>query len=440
MKSANKVSIFLLCFLPVLSGLSQNNISDSYINIPIIDLSDESFRQVIIDKEKFQYLGHPTTVLLEDKKTMLAIYPKGHGKGEIVFKKSTNGGRTWSDRISVPESWKTSLETPTIHRVIDGKGKKRLIVFSGLYPARMSYSEDDGKTWSELEKVGDWGGVVVMSSLIPLKTGKGHYLAMFHDDLRFMTEDGKKEYSTDRKSNSQILFTLYKSFSYDGGLTWTKPEAILSRRDMNLCEPGVIRSPNGKQLAVLLRENARKYNSQIIFSDDEGKTWCEPRALPNELTGDRHVIRYAPDGRLLIVFRDISPQPFRNGLDKISREKSNINFSELTKTSGIGSPTEGDWVGWIGTWSDLVNGTRGQYRIRLKDNTRNWDCGYSGLELLRDKSFIATSYGSWETDQQPYIICVRFKLKELDKKLKMSRGGRFKKSSPATPYPQVASL
>jgi len=101
---------------------------------------------VIVDREPGQYLGHPTTVLLEDGKTVLVVYPKGHGCGAIVLKRSTDGGLTWSERLPVPGNWATSLETPTIHRVVDAKGKKRLIVWSGLYPARLSVSGDDGKT------------------------------------------------------------------------------------------------------------------------------------------------------------------------------------------------------------------------------------------------------------------------------------------------------
>ena len=44
--------------------------------IPTIDLADQKERQVIIDREAGQYLGHPTTLLLEDGKTMLTVYPK----------------------------------------------------------------------------------------------------------------------------------------------------------------------------------------------------------------------------------------------------------------------------------------------------------------------------------------------------------------------------
>jgi len=386
---------FLLSTTSIL--FSQDRKGDSYLSIPIIDLNDETFRQVVVDREEGQYLGHPTTVLLEDGKTILTVYPKGHGKGEIVYKRRDDGGLTWSERLAVPQSWKTSKEVPTIFRTIDKSGTKRLILFSGLYPARLTHSEDDGKTWSELEPAGSWGGIVVMGALFPLSTGKGHYMALFHDDMRYFTEDGQKLFDADVKTNKERLFTLYKTISVDGGLTWSQPEVILSRRDMNLCEPGILRSPDGKQLAMLLRENARRHNSQIIFSNDEGKTWSDPRPLPNELNGDRHVLKYAPDGRVLVVFRDVSPARF--------------------KPDG-GSPTEGDWAGWVGLWNDLITGGKGEYRIRFKDNQNSWDCCYPGVELLPDGTFVITTYGHWEKEKEPFILSVRVTLNELDKKVK----------------------
>lgn len=106
--------------------------------ILLLDFSTATDRQTVVDREAGQYPGHPTTVLLEDGKTMLCIYSKGHGKGAILLKRSTDGGGlTWSGRQPVPGNWSTSLETPTIHRTIDRSGRKRLILFSGLYPARM---------------------------------------------------------------------------------------------------------------------------------------------------------------------------------------------------------------------------------------------------------------------------------------------------------------
>jgi hypothetical protein len=171
--------------------------------LPVIDLNDQTGRQVVVDREKGQYLGHPTTLLLEDGQTILCVYPKGHGKGPIVYKRSTDGGKTWSDRLPTPKSWETSLETPTLHRVVDAAGTKRVILFSGLYSVRLAVSEDDGKTWSELKPVGPWGGIVTMASVVGLKTAPGHYLALFHDDGRFIAGAGK----------ATGVFTLYKSLS-----------------------------------------------------------------------------------------------------------------------------------------------------------------------------------------------------------------------------------
>lgn len=57
-------------------------------------------------------------------------------------------------------------------------------MFSGLYPCRMAVTEDDGATWSGLKPVGDWGGTVTMGCVTDLKTGPGHYLAMFHIILK----------------------------------------------------------------------------------------------------------------------------------------------------------------------------------------------------------------------------------------------------------------
>lgn len=356
-------------------------------SVPLIDLADEKQRQTVVDREAGQYLGHPTTVLLEDDKTMIAVYPKGHGRGAIVMKRSTDAGKTWSDRLPVPESWASSKEVPTLFRVVDKQGTKRLIMFSGLHPIRMAVSEDDGKSWSELKSIGDFGGIVAMSSLVRLKNGD--YVALFHDDGRFIGKTHRPKDAPDGRK-----FYVYQTRSTDGGLTWSAPRVVATHPTAHLCEPGAVRSPDGKQIAVLLRENSRKLNSFVVFSDDEAKTWSKPRELPGALTGDRHTAKYAPDGRLFISFRDTTHK----------------------------SPTKGDWVAWLGKYDDVADGKEGQYRIRLMDNHRGADCAYPAVELLPDGTFVCTTYGHWTKGAAPYIVSVRLKLEEIDKKAREKRG------------------
>lgn len=374
-----RTGLVAACFVMPVSG------------VEYLDLDADSDRQVVVDRDPNQYLGHPTTCLLEDGQTILCVYPAGHGRGAIIYKRSKDGGLTWSERLSTPQSWATSKETPTLHRVVDAAGKKRVLMFSGLFPARMAVSEDDGMNWSELESVGDWGGIVVMNSVEPVRGKPGHYLAIFHDDGRFFSKQAQS--SEAEESDEPITFTLYKTRSTDGGLSWSVPEPIYASHELHLCEGGFVRSPDGNELACLLRENSRRHHSQVMFSRDEGETWTEPQALPFVLDGDRHTAKYGPDGRLFVAFRRRSPK-------------------------GATARFEGDWVAWVGTYealrTDAEAGRNGQYVVRLKENHHGSDCGYPGVEALPDGSLVSTTYGHWIENEPPFILTVRLKLAELD--------------------------
>ena len=345
---------------------------EALFGVPLVDLASDTARQVVVDREPGQYLGHPTTQLLDDG-TLLVVYPEGHGQGPIVYKRSRDGGRTWTERLPVPESWATSQEVPTLYNVHAPDGSRRLIVFSGLYPIRRAISDDAGATWSELEPIGDFGGIVAMASLHT--QASGDLIAFFHDDGRFL-----------RGSGETSAFQVFATRSTDGGLTWSDPWVVTEHPEVDLCEPGLAESPDGRRLALLLRENSRTRESFVVFSDDDGEKWSQPRELPKALTGDRHTLKYAPDGRLVVTYRDMAAS----------------------------SPTRGDWVLWVGSWTDLEQGAAGQYRVRLMDNTSDWDAAYAGLELLQDGTFVTTTYGHWTEDQEPYVVSIRFTMAELD--------------------------
>jgi len=373
-------SLFAGTFL-VLTLLSANK--TEAFSTPVIDLDPYTDLQTIIDKQPQTYLGHPSSILLEDGKSILCIYPRGHGIGPILMKKSPDKGKTWSDRLLVPESWWHSREIPTFFRLKDQNGKNRIFIFGGRYPATYIISEDDGNTWSDLKPMGDWGGMSLFSSMLEFKE-PGHYMGFFQSAI------GQ---SSDKLNTSE---------TFDGGLTWTEPADICPFHNITPSEPCVIRSPKDNTIALLFRENSRKYPSQIMFSHNEAKTWSSPKPLPHELVGDRHTAVYLPDGRLYISFRDNQPR------------ESTSNF-EFDWVKSAYSPTQGDWIAWVGTFQDLVDGTSGQYRIRLKDNKTDGDSAYPTITVFPDGEILNITYGHWEVDQNPYEIAVRFNIALTDK-------------------------
>ncbi|MCL5098018.1 MAG: glycoside hydrolase [Candidatus Omnitrophica bacterium] len=357
-----------------------SRVSKSF-TIPMIDLANETGRQVIVDRVPGQYLGHPTTVLMADGRTMFVTYPLGHGGPAAVLKKSTDGGLTWSGRLPVPDNWKTANNCPCLHRLTGPDGIERLFVIEGNGAFRQAVSLDNGDTWTPFKPNG-LHGVVAPNTIVSI-AGNRH-LALFvrgYQDI------------------DQPPLTIWQSISPDGGLTWepqTKIVDVVGTEFEGACpdEPGVIRSPDGKQICALLRENAGQFNSLMVLSDDEGKTWSKPVELPAALTGHRHMPRYAQDGRLVVTFRDMAD----------------------------GSPTKGDFAAWVGRYDDIVHGREGQYRIRLLHNRGSFgDTGYAGLELLPDNTFVATTYCTLNEGEKPCVVCARFKLDEIDARYQQMR-------------------
>ena len=259
-------------------------------SIPLIDYSKDTDKHVIVEPGTEEiYQGHPTTVLLPDGKTILAVWTRNHGGPCGPMKKSTDGGLTWEDVVTPPQ-WKQMRNCPSIYRLSDPGGRTRLIIYAKDARAEgetdseivRAVSEDDGKTWSDMKGIGI-DSVMPWCTIIPIEGGKKLLAAT----------NARRVGDPEPYSNNTI-----QSTSTDGGLTWSKPRIICDMPGYKPCEPCFIRSPDGKQIVCLMRENTRKLNALYMTSDDEGKTWSEPKQLQGALTGDRHQAKYAPDGRL----------------------------------------------------------------------------------------------------------------------------------------------
>jgi hypothetical protein len=345
---------------------------------PSVDLSQDRSRQTVIAQgdEKI-YQGHPTTVLLPDGKTLYCVWTINHGGPCGPLKRSDDGGVTWSELLPVPDSWKKVRNCPTIYRLTDPQGVARLIVFAGSGSdgnMHQSHSLDDGKTWTPMVSNG-LTCVMPFCTIEPIENGK-KLLALSN-----IRRPGEK---VEVRSN-----VLAQSVSSDGGLTWTPWQVVVDLPGLKPCEPWIVRSPDGKELLCLIRENAKRV-ALYMTSRDEGRTWTATKPLPPGLYGDRHVARYAPDGRLVVCMRDTG--------------------------GSYGSPTSTHFIAWVGRYEDIITGRDGQYRVKLLHSHKGGDNGYPGVEVLPDGTILATTYIKYrEGPEKNSVVSARFKLSETDK-------------------------
>jgi len=360
----------LLAIIPLARAADQPD-------LPLVDLSAQKDRQVVVAAGTEQiYQGHPTTLLMPDGKTIFCVWSVNHGGSAGPMARSDDGGLNWTRMDGqLPDGFKSHLNCPSIYRMTDPAGKERLWVFSAAKDSRQGpgmpsiMSEDAGKTWKEMPPLG-FPCVMTFSSIVRLKDGR--YLGLYH----------KGPGGAD-KTPLEVLQTI----TADGGLSWSAPVVVAAVAGRNPCEPFVFRSPDGAELCCLMRENTHKSRSLVMFSRDEGVNWTPPTDTPWGLTGDRHMGVYAPDGRLVIAFRDQAP----------------------------GSPTKGHFVAWVGTYDDLRQNRPGQCRIKLLHSYAGGDCGYPGMELLPDGTIVATTYIKYLAGTEKHsVVSTRFTMGQID--------------------------
>ena len=361
------------------------------MNIPLVDISGDVSRQTIIAAGTADlYQGHPTTVLTRTGK-LICVWTTGHGGPCGPAAESLDGGRTWTridDRLPAGYA-ETHANCPTLQKMSLPDGRERLLVFSakrslrnpanGFCPLGIVWSDDDGLSWREAPPA-NLSSAMPPTGFMPLAGGS---VALFGQVRHDPTV------ATDRPADDQ---NVWMATSADG-LSWSVPRIVASAPEKNLCEPFAIRSPDGAEIALLLRENRHTACSMMCFSRDEGATWTAPVDTAPELTGDRHEGVVLPDGRLFIAFRDRM----------------------------IDSATYGQYVAWVGTYDDLRNARPGALRIHLlkswagakaPDGTQlyGWigDTGYSGVELLPNGELLCTTYSKhWPDARKQSVVCTR---------------------------------
>lgn len=456
------------CSVPDVAAytIPQIDLSEKLVRLPgeDVNISEEDiakysylFNESTVVDNSTNYIAHPDSILLKEKALgasefvytddILTMFPLGHGKGALKAKISTDGGKTYKEENTLkntPKTWENSQETPTLYR-LDFKEEKnkdkpdRLVMIAGnpYWPSsngqsyerngfNVSYSDptqlDDGtwvegREWTEFETF--WGkdafgwwesfkaydAIVAMSSLTQLKDENGNWvdqwMGLFHDHS----------------------FNCYKTiltFDENDKMQWSKPEKYFSdyrqiQFKSQMCEVECVRSDGGEgdTLAIITRSNSKKMNSMVSFSEDEGKTWSEPKELPSAISGERHKaewIQYNGEWKLFITFRSI--------------ERNKANLASFAPGLTTGWFSEG-WVAWVGDFDDLKNGTEGDFRVKLAHTylsseqtgparSANADTGYCGNVVLTDGTIVTCSYGKFtQGSDDTYILSKRVRIEDL---------------------------
>ena len=244
---------------------------------------------------------------------------------DVVARRSTDGGKTWSEYIVVAEHDSIG-GTGDAALVVDQKSGDILAIYShgnGLWqdsPAQITVnrSKDNGITWGDTININPQ--ILTTDSLgsQPIKATS----AFATSGRALQLKDGRIMFALVTRREGDPKFKVYAVYSDDGGYTWdvSKQPASLDGDESKIVEL------NDGTLIMSVRNRYRdKYmdNHRIFtYSTDRGETWSEPVAadiIDPACNGD--IIVYG-DGDIVIHTLPDSPNKRENVSLFISRDNA----------------------------------------------------------------------------------------------------------------------
>lgn len=225
---------------------------------------------------------------------------------DVVARRSTDGGQTWSDYVTVMEHDSIGgAGDPAI--IVDEKTGDILTIYShgnGLWqdsPAQItvSRSSDNGLTWGAPLNINPQILTTDPNGKQPLKLTS----AFASSGRALQLADGRIMFALVTRNEGEHDFPVYAVYSDDGGYTWNVSET-----------PGTIDGDESKiveladgTLIMSIRNRYRenKYNNKRLFAEskDRGNTWSEPYEVVDIIdpacNGD--IIRYTYGGKDILL-------------------------------------------------------------------------------------------------------------------------------------------
>ena len=272
-----------------------------------------SLYEMYEDGSKFYRI--PALVKANDGALVAIADKRGDALGDlpniitIVSKRSTDGGKTWSDMSIVAQGDTVAKCGYGDAVVIADELKGNLVaVFSGnnglwqsneasLSRTYTSISTDNGKSWNPVVDITDqvYGGVYGTGTRYGLFTGSGSGIQLkqgAHAGRLMLVVAARNDASW---GGTMSNFAIY---SDDGGQTW---QASKNAACTNGDEAKVVELPNGHILMSI--RNRAKQHRLFSLSTDGGETWSEPKVNTTlqdpACNGD--IIAYQHKGKNLLL-------------------------------------------------------------------------------------------------------------------------------------------
>lgn len=192
------------------------------------------------------------------------------------------------------------------------EGRKNSCSDTGDIDLVYKRSTDQGRTWSTLELLWDKDEHTVgnPAPVVDSETGT-LFLLVTHN----LGTDHEREIIAQTSTDTRRVFVLS---SMDNGHTWTKPKEITQ----DVKQPGwtwyatgpgsgiqLTRGPHKGRLMVAcdhIEASTKHYYSHVIYSDDHGETWQLGGTTPQHQVNESEVAELS-DGRLLLNMRNYTP-------------------------------------------------------------------------------------------------------------------------------------
>jgi len=229
------------------------------------------------------YMHRIPAIVLTKKGTLLAFAEArkngrgDHGDIDLVVKRSSDMGKTWSDFILVHEDGgtkKITIGNPV--PIVDRKTGDVIVAFQRTNEDRVatgthiSRSKDDGVTWSAPMEIIE---LVQFEGMEYARPGPGHGIQLKHGKHAGRMIVPCYSVSTEEYRAKHGFGGIYNFMAYsdDGGTTWTHGK----KTSAGLGEPVAAELADGTIILTSRQYTDQRWRRAISYSKDGGETWSE---------------------------------------------------------------------------------------------------------------------------------------------------------------------